>query len=214
MLVLTCSLTFYFSVDVMAQESNNRFGIKAGYSLGSLLMDPDPAIDGHTMTSGYLFGFSLERHIRGKVTFAPEIFLIKNGDKFTHLDSENSTQNRTSEFSETYLMIPILYKYYFNGFSDRSFLSFGPEVSFILKSEIKPNVTSNSGSDNAKWLKFSTFAVTLGAGFEKDMPNSPLTLVTEVRYSRGLQNFNKNNPQFSAVKFNYQVFQLSLGLKF
>ena len=75
------------------QEKKNRFGIRVGYTLGTHIMEPDPADfrgGSHDFTSGFLAGTTLDRPFLGDLTYSIELLYMTTGDKFIHEDQDVS----------------------------------------------------------------------------------------------------------------------------
>ena len=201
-----------------AQEKKNRFGIRVGYTLGTQIMDPDPADfrgSSHDFTSGFLAGITLDRPFLGNLTYSIELLYMTTGDKFKHEDQDNIGTERESEFSNAFIVLPVLYKYHFGNY----YLSAGPEMSFLVSAKQKPFVTELLGldvTDTSELLKSTTWAIILGVGFEYSAANSPLTFAFDFRYSQSMQSYNKDdNFAFPiGTDFNYKILRFSLGVRF
>ena len=214
------------------QKKDNQFGITLGYTAGYQLFSPDPpAVDNNPDTKphkwtkslrpGYAIGLNVERVWRGNIHFAPELLLVKTGDKFYHMDKETSYKTlRKTEFTNYFLIVPLTFKYYIRRISIASFVPYivaGPELAYLIKSKQEPYIISGDPNDTdaKKWLKTSTWGFSVGTGFSYKMPNSPLTFFSNLRWTRSFQHYNNTNPAFDPkAKINYTIIMLTFGARF
>lgn len=213
--LLSITLVTITATDSLAQLKYKP-GIKFGYTIGNMAMDPDPAeaVGGsHSMTGGFMFGLTFDiPSKRDNVKYVPEIYLMTSGDKFEHVVS---SVERETKFTSTYLVVPIMIKYFFKPDKFKPFFSLGPEISFLFKAKQDPQPTSNFSSNVREFFKKANFAVAFSGGFEYEIPNNPLALVTEIRYAYGVQNIGNHNPSLVGdPKIKTKILTLSIGVRF
>ncbi|MFC1477258.1 porin family protein [candidate division KSB1 bacterium] len=185
-------------------------GLKFGMTLGRQGMSPDPALDGHSFVVGYCIGLIMERPWGEEWKFSPEFIFVNTGDKLTHT---YVGQERTSEFSNTFINIPLLFRYYLGLDKIKPYLTGGPELSYLLSATQEPDVQGET--DVSEYYGRSSVGIVLGAGVEYKLTNSPLSLLIEGRFSYGIQDMSNGNPSLStSPTIKPRVFLICTGIKF
>ncbi len=177
---VVAALCLSFALDAGAQRSRtnqsgskekvNVYGVKGGYTSSYYAMTYDPATNGHTNTPGFLAGVTIERPFRNNLFFNTELIIARTGDEFMHVDKEHSVQQdlRKTEFEHYLLLVPIFYKYYVPQLPAGSFISFGPQLGFVLKAKQSPYVTSlANNTDVSQFTNTATLSWMAGIGFQK-----------------------------------------------
>ncbi|KPK95594.1 hypothetical protein AMJ80_04695 [bacterium SM23_31] len=230
------SLCIMFVSAGNAQERKNRIGIVGGHTYGTQLMNPDPAKaptanidDTHEWISGYSFGIRFERQVRENFIFTPEIIFAYTGDGFYHLNLEKASDpppfnQRFSEFHNYFIMVPLTYKLVFRnlGLPFEPYLIGGPELGFLVRCTQEPYVTvgimdvkdAPTDAKKVNAMRTSTWALTFGGGFSFNLPNSPLSMFADVRFSQSFQSYNDNNHSLDTKDINYRIFYSTFGIIF
>lgn len=229
-------LCIMFVSAVNAQERKNRIGIVGGFTYGTQVMDPDPAIaptanvdDTHEWIGAFSVGIRFERKVRDNFIFAPQIIYVRTGDGFEHLNLERASDpppfnKRYSEFYNHFIVIPLTYKLLFRnlGLPVEPYMIGGPELAFLVKCTQKPYVTKGimdlsyapTDAKQALAMRTSTWSLTFGGGFIYDLPNSPLSMFADVRFSHSFQSYNNNNHSLDTDDINYKILYVSFGIIF
>ena len=139
-----------------------------------------------------------------KIGIQPELL-------FSSISSDITSGTATSEFTSSYVNIPIILKLYLAGGLN---LQLGPQFGFATFSELKTVAggvtTTNDIQDE---LKGSDVSLAIGAGFDL-----PFGLNLTARYNLGLSDVNdKVDLDFNPAtddELKNQVFQVSVGYSF
>lgn len=182
-----------FSVTGLAQQQV-KFGPKAGVNLATLSGNDDSE-----MKIGFHVGAVAEIKFNDKFSLQPEVLYSAQGAQ--------SKENTDIKTNNDYINIPIMAKYYFvEGFS----LELGPQVGFLMKSEVKGE---NASMDTKDFYKSVDFGV--GVGLAYDLPQG---FFVNARYNLGLSKINEDfdagpiTIETEDIKNN--VIQIGIGYKF
>ena len=192
MLFLSPTIGFSQSLnDDVARHKKLNFGIKAGGSYTDLGTSKNNVrVSGHYK---YHYGIFLETQLSKKFRFQPELVYSKQGgvgDTF----SFNIFYNNTIAIN--YLNLPLMFEFFP---LERFYLSFGPQIGFLLDSNVQRTGTIY---DDIKGMDFS---FGLGTGF--DFKKWGIGL----RFNKGLTDITPEpNISVNDRKVNNSVLQLSI----
>jgi len=182
-----------FSVTGLAQQQV-KFGPKAGVNLATISGNDDSE-----MKIGFHVGAVAEIKFNDKFSLQPEVLYSAQGGQLK--------ENSDIKMNNDYINIPIMAKYYFvEGFS----VELGPQVGFLMKSEVKGNDGSVDTKDAHKSIDFG-----VGVGLAYDLP---MGLFVNARYNIGLSKINEDieagpiTVETDDVKNS--VIQIGIGYKF
>ncbi|HLW42651.1 MAG TPA: porin family protein [Flavobacterium sp.] len=182
-----------FSVTGLAQQQV-KFGPKAGVNLATISGNDDSE-----MKIGFHVGAVAEIKFNDKFSLQPEVLYSAQGGQLK--------ENSDIKMNNDYINIPIMAKYYFvEGFS----VELGPQVGFLMKSELKGNDGSVDTKDAHKSIDFG-----VGVGLAYDLP---MGLFVNARYNIGLSKINEDieagpiTVETDDVKNS--VIQIGIGYKF
>lgn len=139
-----------------------------------------------------------------KIGIQPELL-------FSSISSDITSGSVTSEFTSSYVNIPVILKVYLAGGLN---LQVGPQFGFATFSELKTAAAGTTTTTDLKdELKGSDVSLAIGAGFDL-----PFGLNLTARYNLGLSNVNDKfdfdlDPATDDELRN-QVFQVSVGYSF
>jgi len=161
---LILAILFISSTACMAQ-----LGVRGGYSLtnwkGFVLASAD--FNSQTL-NGYHIGLYGEVNLISGMKLEPGIYYSRKGagGSFTDSDNEYLIENKSA-----YLDIPLLLRFYFNGFNFYG----GPQMGLLLSNEIETTITDISSGQNISSTtktadQFNDTAVdfVLGIGYKFD----------------------------------------------
>ena len=182
-----------FSAAGLAQQQV-KFGPKAGVNLATISGNDDSE-----MKIGFHVGAVAEIKFNDKFSLQPEVLYSAQGGQLK--------ENSDIKMNNDYINIPIMAKYYFvEGFS----VELGPQVGFLMKSELKGNDGSVDTKDAHKSIDFG-----VGVGLAYDLP---MGLFVNARYNIGLSKINEDieagpiTVETDDVKNS--VIQIGIGYKF
>ena len=189
---------------INAQESDIRFGAKAGLNISDLTGD-DADLIGYDSKTGFHIGAVVEIPISDTFAFQPELLFSTQGGK-----GEESGAEFISSIN--YLSIPLMAKLYVaEGLS----LQAGPQISIMVSAEdtLKASIDTGFGEINIDEsvdakddYKTIDLGLNFGLGYQLEMG-----LFLDARYNLGLTNIAD---YLGASTLKNSVFQISLGYKF
>ena len=175
-----------------------QLGIKGGPNFSNI--KTDVSTEGQT---GFHAGAYAMIKV-SKIGIQPELL-------FSSISSDITTGSATSEFTSSYVNIPIILKLYLVGGLN---LQLGPQFGFATFSELKTAAAGvTTTTDVQDQLKSSDVSLAIGAGFDL-----PFGLNLTARYNLGLSDINDTldldiDPATNDELRN-QVFQVSVGYAF
>ena len=182
LLVIACVFVASFSY---AQDL--KFGVKGGLNLSNLVGDDVENTD--IRTGIYLGGF-LNKPLNDHLSFQPELIFSMQGAK-----GEDGFSNNDLTFKLSYLNVPLLLKLQL-GSTDKVHLFAGPQLGFVLKSEIEQEQGDMSGAQD---VKDQTNGVDFGLNFGLSFVVSD-NMSLDVRYNRGLSKiFEEGGKSYNSV---------------
>ena len=149
---------------------------------------------------GYQAGVTLELPLNNKMTIVGEAYLASRTYEFK--DVLLNFANLTFRENQTWIDIPVLFKYYFTETKVRPFIQVGPSINLLFGSsanakriDIVDSETQREVSGPAISLKeqrnLFNFGVSGGGGFRFDKLIGNGSLLLEVRYNYALNNIVK-----------------------
>ena len=173
-----------------------QLGIKGGPNFSNLQTD----ISTEGQTGLHIGAYGMIKFT--KVAIQPELL-------FSTQSTEFSTSTIRSEFSTSYVNIPIILKLYLVGGLN---LQLGPQFGFATFSEIE-DLNTGSTQDIADELKGSDISLAIGAGIDL-----PFRFNLTARYNLGLNDINDrlvlDGNAGTNEELKNQVFQVSIGYAF
>jgi len=168
LLVIACVF-----VASLSYAQDLKFGVKGGLNLANFVgSDVD---DADLRTGIYLGGF-LNTPLNDHLSFQPELIFSMQGAKF-----EDELSDIDETFKLSYLNVPLLLKLQL-GSADKVHLFAGPQLGFVLKSEIEQEQGDMSGALD---IKDETNGVDFSLNFGLSFVVSD-NMSLDVRYNRGL----------------------------
>lgn len=184
-----------------AVNAQIKFGVKGGLDVSNIIKTDDPNFTTSYKT-GFNAGVTLEAHLVGPLSIAPELLYAQKG---------YSAQTTFGEFNQRteFIDIPILAKFKVaEGFN---FLV-GPQISFLTSTT---NTYSNGFSTSVQKTyeddatKFRKALIDGAVGVSFDLSKS---IDLHARYTLDLQK-NYDNGTSQTPEYRNQVFQIGLGFK-
>jgi hypothetical protein len=171
-----------------------QFGVKAGYNLANVMQSgPDPE-NGLKSKSSFNAGVLASVPLFNSFFLQPEIVYSGQGTGI-------SDNGFTGTLNYNYLNVPVLFKYQA---PSGIFAETGPQVGFLLSSNLKADGETVDTKDQTQSVDFSW---ALGLGYKL----SEMGLGFDARYNLGLTNTLKNG-QGESVKNS--VFQIGVFYMF
>ena len=148
-----------------------KFGAKAGLNLSTLVGDDVDDID---MKAGLYFGGFMNVSLSDNLSFQPEFLYSRQGWK---ADDEGVDYT----FKTSYINVPLLLKMSLSS-SDKVHIYAGPQLGFLVKSEIKGEKGGDSATTDFKDFT-NKFDLSLNLGFSFNVSDN---IALDIRYNRGL----------------------------
>lgn len=174
-----------------AQETDIRFGAKAGVNLANLCFD-DPDITDNKVRTCFHAGVLAEIPLLPKLAIQPEVLYSEQGAKY-----EGDALTKLH-----YINVPILAKYYFfEGFNVEA----GPQVGFNLTAKEEAGGYEIDMKDEV-----SSIDIGLGVGISYQLK---MGIFFQGRCTFGLSNINDGIDK-EECKYHHDIGQISVGYKF
>lgn len=189
------SLAAVLAIGTVAHAQQEvKFGPKAGVNFSNL-----SGLDNTDMKVGFHVGAVAEIKFNDKFSVQPELVYSSQGTKWS---SDLPLVGKVeTKINQDYINVPIMAKYYIvDGFSVEA----GPQVGFLVKSEIKAGDEKQDSKDAFKSVDFG-----LNFGLAYDLP---MGAFVNARYNLGLADIRENTDGGDAIKNS--VIQVGVGYKF
>jgi opacity protein-like surface antigen len=186
--VLVLGSTAIFAQDI-------KFGVKGGLNIANFKGDD---ADGTDSKVGINIGAFARIGLTKKLALQPELIYSQEGCK----------DNSDNKWKLNYLNIPLLLRAKMFG-TDNFNLMAGPQIGFLVKSEIDNGDISVDADD---LLKSTNFSLAFGLAYDINDKFS-----VDARYNLGLTKIMKDSDTFgdlSDAKINTSTFQLGLSYSF
>lgn len=190
-------MTVAFLLFSFANAQNKKdmyFGVKGGLNISSITNVNDVGASSSSLI-GFHVGVFGELMVTDKFAIQPELLYSTQGVK---LDVDGDK----GDFKLDYIVFPIMAKYYV---ADAFSLEFGPQIGFLVSSELKSGGVTVDFKDYTK-----STDVSLGFGGSYNLTEN---FMLGARYNLGLTRIQKDLDPGEKDSKN-SVFQVSLGYKF
>jgi hypothetical protein len=187
-------LVFIFAIGVTyATNAQVQFGVKAGYNHTNLTYSGS-SVNDLGAKSDFNVGVFASIPLFSRFYLQPELVYSGQGSDFT--------DSIPAKASNNYLNLPVLFKYQH---SSGLFVETGPQIGFLLSSDLKTNGQSFESKGNTETTDFSW---AFGLGYKIPIVN----LGVDLRYNLGMTNIIKDN--YTAETAKNSVFQIDLFYQF
>jgi hypothetical protein len=157
-LLITIAL---FGITAMSAQEYVMFGVKGGVNFSTFSGDGSNAFNDPNGRTSFNLGLLAEIPLTDKFSVQPEVLYSGQGYDIAERNNANDI-----EYQLDYINIPVLAKFYvFDGLA----LEAGPQVGFLVNSEIDSNPSStNNGEISLSEDQFNKvdFSVALGASYK------------------------------------------------
>ncbi len=195
------------STTFMTAQEYVMFGAKGGVNFSSFSGDGHNAFQDPEGRTSFHLGLVGEIPVSYRFSIQPEV--LYSGQGYDIVDRDNAND---IEYQLDYINVPVIAKFYLiDGFA----LEAGPQVGFLVKSEIDTNPSSpNDGSFSLDEDQFNTidFGLALGASYKFQGG-----FFLNGRYNIGLTDIYDDSFEgnmFSGVDAKHSVIQLGAGFMF
>lgn len=180
------------------------FGAKGGVNFSTFSGDGSNAFNDPDGRTSFNLGLLAEIPVSDRFSVQPEVLYSGQGYDISERDNGNDI-----EYQLDYINIPVLAKFYV---TDGLALEAGPQVGFLVNSEISRTNDDNSISLNEDQFNSVDFSVALGASYKFQSG-----FFVNGRYNIGLtdiydDSFSENI--FSGTDAKHSVAQLGVGFMF
>ena len=193
-LVLSIAAVLAVGATAHAQQEV-KFGPKAGLNISNFTGDGKA-----DSRMGFHVGAVAEIKFNDKFAVQPEVLYSTFGAKDKVGGNEIKQNNE-------YISIPVMARYYIvDGFAVEA----GPQISFLMKSELKGD---GGAVDSKDWFNSADFGINIGASYDL-----PMGLFFGARYGLGLSKVGKER-EMAGIKVEpgdtkNSMIQISAGYKF
>jgi len=204
--ILAIAIAFLGMNAVSAQESP-LFGVKGGLNFSNFKGDGINSYnDPHGRTS-FNLGLLAEIPVSDKFSIQPEVLYSGQGYDIADRNDANDI-----EYQLDYINVPVLAKYYL---TDGLSLEAGPQVGFLVNSEIdyNPSSTNDNNSISLDKDQFNKVDLSVGLGASYKFRGG---FFLDARYNLGLSDIydDSSNAYFAKADAKHSVFQGGIGFMF
>ncbi len=196
-----------FGISAMSAQEYVMFGVKGGVNFSTFSGDGANAFNDPNGRTSFNLGLLAEIPLTDKFSVQPEV--LYSGQGYDIADRNNAND---IEYQLDYINIPVLAKFYvFDGLA----LEAGPQVGFLVNSEIDSNPSStNNGEISLSEDQFNKvdFSAALGASYKFRGG-----FFVNGRYNIGLTDIyddSFSNNVFSGADAKHSVIQPGVGIIF
>jgi opacity protein-like surface antigen len=190
-------------------QAKSSLGFKGGVNFANAITSgTGTSVESVSGRTSFLFGGFLDIEISKLLSIQPELLYIRKAAGGIWLSTGMNT-----EYHFDFLAIPALLKMNFGSDEFKPYVFIGPNIGILVSAQVENKFTSGRTQtlDIKQNAESIDFAIDIGAGMEYSI-NKNNSILSELRYSRGLTNTTKKPP--SSNSWYSTGIQLLIGMKF
>mgnify|MGYP003113969917 FL=1 len=190
------------SMGSLSAQEYVMFGVKGGINSSTFSGDGFDNFENPDSRTSFNLGLLAEIPLSDKFSIQPEVLYSGQGYDISDRDNANDV-----EYQLDYINVPVLAKYYIvDGLS----LEAGPQIGFLVNSEIDRNPGGDSGDVSINEDQFNKVDISLGLGAAYKFRGG---FFVNARYNRGLTDVYDDS-FFSNSDVKHSVLQGGIGFMF
>ncbi|WP_291530562.1 porin family protein [Bacteroides sp. UBA939] len=230
--VFFTAAVLFFSLNLLAQDSSFRFGVKAGLNLSTAIVNE---ATNTRFKTGYHIGGTVDYLLPKNFLIQSGLYLSAKGSKIDNLYGSNYMGGKpdfTHTFNQFYLELPIRGAYRLNVSNDFNIvLGVGPYLGYGIGGKTKQKLNSGTWSEGNTEIEWDTFGngvfdegrdylrgetlkrFDLGIGFGVDLEYRKYVL--GIGYQCSVMDIASDDYYYPDLRYKNSVnIQISVGYKF
>lgn len=195
----------FLGLQNMSAQESVYFGVKGGINISTFKGDGFGDFNNPDPLTSFNLGLLAEIPVSDKFSVQPEVLYSGQG-----FDLESKSNARDAEYQLDYINIPVLAKYYL---TDGLSLEAGPQVGFLVNSEIDTNPRGDGGDVPLNEDQFNKVDLSLALGASYKFRGG---FFVNARYNFGLSDVYDDSFSnfFSNSDVKHSVLQGGIGFMF